>query len=65
MTEPTFTPALDDAEPYDEFALVAENAREMGVAWPGPHMPWAPFAGYEKLPPPGACDQNCNPLTRL
>lgn len=39
MTDPTFTPALDDAEPYDEFALIAENAGEMGVAWPGPHMP--------------------------
>lgn len=34
-----FLPPLDDGEPYDEFALVAENAAEMGVAWPGPHMP--------------------------
>ena len=34
MTDLSFTPALDDAEPYDEFALVAENAAEMGVAWP-------------------------------
>lgn len=39
MTDPTFTPALDDAEPYDEFALVAENASEMSVAWPCTHMP--------------------------
>ena len=29
-----FSPAPDDTEPYDEFALVAENAAEMGVAWP-------------------------------
>jgi pimeloyl-ACP methyl ester carboxylesterase len=34
-----FTPAFDDSEPYDEFALVADNAAEMDVAWPGPHMP--------------------------
>jgi pimeloyl-ACP methyl ester carboxylesterase len=34
-----FLPPLDDAEPYDEFALVVENAAEMGVAWPGPHLP--------------------------
>lgn len=39
MTDLVFTPALDDAEPYDEFALVAENAAEMGVAWPCAHMP--------------------------
>ena len=31
-----FSPAPDDTEPYDEFALVAENAAEMGVDWPGP-----------------------------
>ena len=30
-----FSPAPDDTEPYDEFALVAQNAGEMGVAWPG------------------------------
>jgi pimeloyl-ACP methyl ester carboxylesterase len=35
----TFTPAWDDTEPYDEFAMVAENAAEMGVAWPRHHMP--------------------------
>ena len=34
-----FAPAFDDTEPYDEFALVAENAAEMGVAWPGRHTP--------------------------
>jgi pimeloyl-ACP methyl ester carboxylesterase len=34
MTVVTFSPPLDDTEPYDEFALVAENAAEMGVAWP-------------------------------
>jgi pimeloyl-ACP methyl ester carboxylesterase len=34
-----FAPTFDDTEPYDEFALVAENAAEMGVAWPGPHPP--------------------------
>ncbi len=39
MTDLSFTAALDDAEPYDEFALVAENAAEMGVAWPCTHMP--------------------------
>ena len=32
-------PAPDDTEPYDEFALVAENAEEMGVDWPARHMP--------------------------
>ena len=31
--------APDDTEPYDEFALVAENADEMGAAWPARHMP--------------------------
>jgi pimeloyl-ACP methyl ester carboxylesterase len=30
----TFTPAPEDHDPYDEFALVAENAAEMGVDWP-------------------------------
>jgi pimeloyl-ACP methyl ester carboxylesterase len=39
MSDLEFTPPLDDAEPYDEFALVAENAAEMGVAWPCNHMP--------------------------
>jgi pimeloyl-ACP methyl ester carboxylesterase len=34
-----FAPAFDDTEPYDEFALVAENAAEMGVAWPGQYLP--------------------------
>lgn len=34
-----FAPEFEDTEPYDEFALVAENAAEMGVAWPGAHMP--------------------------
>lgn len=34
-----FTPAFDDTEPYDEFALVEENAAEMGVAWPPVHAP--------------------------
>jgi pimeloyl-ACP methyl ester carboxylesterase len=34
-----FAPPLDDHEPYDEFALVAQNATEMGVAWPGRHLP--------------------------
>jgi pimeloyl-ACP methyl ester carboxylesterase len=29
-----FTPPEADTEPYDEFALVEENAFEMGVAWP-------------------------------
>jgi hypothetical protein len=32
-------PALTDSEPYDEFAPVAENAAEKGVAWPGRHLP--------------------------
>jgi pimeloyl-ACP methyl ester carboxylesterase len=35
----TFTPAPMDSEPYDEFALVAENAAEMGVAWPNALVP--------------------------
>ena len=39
MSDLAFTPALDDAEPYDEFELVAENAAEMGVEWPCRHMP--------------------------
>ena len=39
MSALEFSPPLDDTEPYDEFALVAENAAEMGVAWPGPHLP--------------------------
>jgi pimeloyl-ACP methyl ester carboxylesterase len=34
-----FASAADDTEPYDEFALAAENAAEMGVAWPGRHTP--------------------------
>ncbi|HZB39331.1 MAG TPA: alpha/beta hydrolase [Ilumatobacter sp.] len=34
-----FAPSFDDTEPYDEFALVAENAAEMGVPWPGRHLP--------------------------
>ena len=34
-----FAPEFADTEPYDEFALVAENAAEMGVAWPAEHMP--------------------------
>ena len=34
-----FTPPSEDTEPYDEFAFVAENAAEMGVAWPARHMP--------------------------
>ena len=34
-----FTPAFDDTEPYDEFALVEENAAEMGVGWPLAHPP--------------------------
>ena len=34
-----FASAFDDTEPYDEFALVAENAAEMGVTWPGRHTP--------------------------
>jgi hypothetical protein len=34
-----FAPPFDDTEPYEEFALVAENAAEMGVAWPGRHLP--------------------------
>jgi len=39
MSALEFPPALDDAEPYDEFALVAETAAAMSVAWPGPHVP--------------------------
>jgi pimeloyl-ACP methyl ester carboxylesterase len=34
-----FAPSFDDTEPYDEFALVVENAAEMGVRWPGRHLP--------------------------
>jgi pimeloyl-ACP methyl ester carboxylesterase len=34
-----FAPPLEDHEPYDEFALVAQNAAEMGVEWPGRHLP--------------------------
>lgn len=34
-----FTPAIGDTEPYDEFALVEENAAEMGVEWPPVHAP--------------------------
>src|SRR5262249_41531637 len=29
----------DDTDPYDEFALVAENAAEMGVDWPNEFTP--------------------------
>jgi pimeloyl-ACP methyl ester carboxylesterase len=35
----TFTPAPVDTDHYDEFALVEQNAAEMGVAWPAAHMP--------------------------
>jgi pimeloyl-ACP methyl ester carboxylesterase len=35
----TFTAAIDDTEPYDEMALVAENAAEMGVGWPNELVP--------------------------
>jgi pimeloyl-ACP methyl ester carboxylesterase len=35
----SYTVALDDTEPYDEFALVAANAAEMDVAWPCAYMP--------------------------
>lgn len=35
----TFTAADPDAEPYDEFSSVAENAAEMGVAWPNDQAP--------------------------
>ena len=38
MTLPvTFSPADTETEPYDEFALVAENAAEMSVDWPNRH----------------------------
>lgn len=30
--------APDDGAPYDEMALVAENAAEMGVSWPNPEL---------------------------
>ena len=40
-----FTPTLVDTEPYDEFALLAENAAEMGVAWP------ARFIGRRRCAP--------------
>ena len=36
----TPTPAPIDADPYDEFALVEQNATEMGVPWPCAHMPY-------------------------
>jgi pimeloyl-ACP methyl ester carboxylesterase len=52
MTMVEFAPALADTEPYDEFALVAENAAEMGVGWPAPHMPdrvTATLASGQKL----------------
>jgi len=52
MTMVEFAPALADTEPYDEFALVAENAAEMGVGWPAPHMPHrvtATLASGQKL----------------
>src|SRR3954471_12242608 len=39
MGEDTFAPPLPDTEPYDEFALVAENAAEMGVDWPNELAP--------------------------
>jgi len=39
MNQPAFSPALPDTEPYDEFALVAENAAEMGVDWPNDFTP--------------------------
>jgi pimeloyl-ACP methyl ester carboxylesterase len=35
----TFSPALIDTDSYDEFALVAENAAEMGVGWPSAFAP--------------------------
>jgi pimeloyl-ACP methyl ester carboxylesterase len=35
----TFSPADNDTEPYDEFALVAENAAEMSVDWPNALVP--------------------------
>lgn len=34
-----FAPSPADTEPYDEFALVAENAAEMGVDWPNDLVP--------------------------
>jgi len=39
MSEPAFAPPPSDTEPYDEFALVAENAAEMGVDWPNDLLP--------------------------
>ncbi len=40
MKPATFAPPAADTEPYDEFALVAENAAEMGVDdWPNHLMP--------------------------
>ncbi|RMH85655.1 MAG: alpha/beta hydrolase, partial [Actinomyces sp.] len=39
MGDPAFAPAPADTAPYDEFALVAENAAEMGVVWPPRHRP--------------------------
>jgi pimeloyl-ACP methyl ester carboxylesterase len=35
----TFTAAPHDTEPYDEMALVAGNAAEMGVSWPNDLVP--------------------------
>ena len=35
----TFTPAPADTDSYDEFALVEQNATEMGITWPCAHMP--------------------------
>jgi pimeloyl-ACP methyl ester carboxylesterase len=39
MTMVEFAPELTDSEPYEEFELVAQNAAEMGVAWPIENMP--------------------------
>jgi pimeloyl-ACP methyl ester carboxylesterase len=34
-----FLPPFEETEPYDEFALVVENAAEMGVDWPIANAP--------------------------
>ena len=39
MDQLSFSPPPSDTEPYDEFALVAENAAEMNVDWPSGLVP--------------------------
>ncbi len=53
MTLPvTYSPVDAETEPYDEFALVAENAAEMSVDWPNdltPGRAWVTLASGQRI----------------